>query len=384
MSTKEHRLAQRTVPLSLIDPNPFRHLDRYPICEDKVTALMASMERTGYWGNVVARKVGDRYQLAYGHHRRIAFERKFGEGASMDLIVKDLSDEDMLHMMADENMAEFGTNAGVERETIRAVVQAYADGKIQLERPGDKVPLKSVRSAPSFRPGGHVVKDLNDIAKPYTAWSVARFLGWMSGDQPSPRVRNALDVLEAEEARLVTKQNLEGLTSDQAGAVAAGATKIQDTFNKAAGIVGGKAGEKLKERGRRTAAKASEEVAATAAKRAADKEGYGPRDIKEQMARARPPEDPKGIPHIADYCRTLALDLDKVFGKDHPLGDRVGKLVKFREDLAAHHPDALEEVTSALLILIERAQRLLIALGVPVGGPAGPARPPLPPRDRGR
>jgi ParB-like chromosome segregation protein Spo0J len=90
----------KAVPLSLIDPNPFRAMDRYPINQDKIAALMASMNRTGYWGNVVARKAGDRYQLAYGHHRWIAFKKKFGKDATMQPIVSDLTDEEMIRVMA--------------------------------------------------------------------------------------------------------------------------------------------------------------------------------------------------------------------------------------------------------------------------------------------
>jgi len=31
-------------------PNPFRHLDRYPIRQDKVEALKASIASTEFWG----------------------------------------------------------------------------------------------------------------------------------------------------------------------------------------------------------------------------------------------------------------------------------------------------------------------------------------------
>ena len=38
-----------------IQPNPFRHLDRYPIKREKVEALRESLRSTGFWDNVVAR-----------------------------------------------------------------------------------------------------------------------------------------------------------------------------------------------------------------------------------------------------------------------------------------------------------------------------------------
>src|SRR5262249_27245605 len=98
----------RTINVSDVVANPFRHIDRYPISEDKIAALVASMNRTGFWPNVLCRHVNGKYQLAYGHHRWIAYERKYGRDGTIDLIVKDLSDEVMLRVMADENMREWG------------------------------------------------------------------------------------------------------------------------------------------------------------------------------------------------------------------------------------------------------------------------------------
>ncbi len=93
--------------------------------------------------------------------------------------------------MADENMADFGTNAAIEQETNRAVVLAYAEGKIELEKPSmSRGGASSVRYAPSFCKVGERFKV--DKSFPYNAESIARFLGWMSGEQVSPRVRNAL------------------------------------------------------------------------------------------------------------------------------------------------------------------------------------------------
>ena len=72
---------------------------------------------------------------------------------------------------------------------------AYADGKIELGKPSmKKGGASSVRHAPHFARG----ERFNDLKSfPYNAQSIALFLGWMSGNQVSPRVRNALAVLEA-------------------------------------------------------------------------------------------------------------------------------------------------------------------------------------------
>ncbi|MHC4181514.1 MAG: ParB/RepB/Spo0J family partition protein, partial [Planctomycetota bacterium] len=184
-------MTHKLFPLSKIKPNPYRQMDRYPISEEKIEALIGSMGRTGYWDNVVGRVQNGHVELAYGHHRMIAFERKFGKRVKMNIIVRDLTEDDMLRIMADENADEYGTSATVEQETIRAVVDAYAAGKIELEAPAvGKKGSKSVRYAPSFRVG-HLFNDDKKMAKPYNAESIARFLGWMTpGGQVSPRVRN--------------------------------------------------------------------------------------------------------------------------------------------------------------------------------------------------
>lgn len=93
-------------------------------------------------------------------------------------------------------MQEFGTSAKIEQETIRAVVLAYAEGKIELIKPkAGKGSGKGLRYAPSFLVAKEDFKGLKIF--PYNAESIARFLGWMSGNQVSPRVRNALEALEA-------------------------------------------------------------------------------------------------------------------------------------------------------------------------------------------
>jgi len=55
------------------------------------------------------------------------------------MIVRELSNEQMLQMMARENMEEWGTSAWVEVETLRATIQAYGKGLIELP----KVPERS-------------------------------------------------------------------------------------------------------------------------------------------------------------------------------------------------------------------------------------------------
>ena len=112
-------------------PNPFRHMERYPISREKVDQLKVSIKATEFWDNLVVRKAPDnhgKFELAYGHHRLHALkELKHDE---IDIPVRSLDNNAMALMMAHENMQEWSTHASIVQETIRAIVQGYADGQL--------------------------------------------------------------------------------------------------------------------------------------------------------------------------------------------------------------------------------------------------------------
>src|SRR5262245_24310269 len=96
-----------------IKPNPFRHIERYPIKPEKVAALRESLRTTGYWGNIVARLMNGTAEIAYGHHRLNAMREEYAKepDKEISLLIQDLDDEAMLQIMARENMEEWGTSA---------------------------------------------------------------------------------------------------------------------------------------------------------------------------------------------------------------------------------------------------------------------------------
>lgn len=346
----------KLVPLSQIDPNPFRDMDRYEIKDEKIDALMASMDRTGFWDNVVARKVGDRWQLAYGHHRWLTFIKKYGKNAEMPLIPREISDADMLRIMADENAREWGASAAYEQETIRAVVEAFAAGKIELNEVPAKTKKQYIRYAPSFRRGSVSGSETH----PYTDESVASFLGWWKdgkSGQVSSHVRNALNVLEAMEKKLVSEDDLEGLTTDQADEVAQGASRIQKSFEDLAeGAATEEHAEELRSRGRKKA-RASAKRATKKIKRQKKKgRGYGVRDIQDDMADDRAiPDGQKVPPMVGQFCETFAKQLAAILGAKDKRWKKINKLIALQEDIA---PEVLEPVAVALDRLAERCQAL--------------------------
>ena len=102
-----------------IDPNPYRKIEKYPIRRDKVEKLKSSIDNTGFWDNIIARKNGNRYQIAYGHHRLVAV--KESGITEVDIPIKILDDETMIKIMANENMEDWETNTAVINETVFTV-----------------------------------------------------------------------------------------------------------------------------------------------------------------------------------------------------------------------------------------------------------------------
>ena len=102
-----------------LKPNPFRHLESYPIDRLKVERLSKSIKKTGFWDNIIARRNNGEIQIAYGHHRLEAL-KKAGE-KEIDIPIKQLDDETMIRIMADENDDIYAMTPAILNETIKTV-----------------------------------------------------------------------------------------------------------------------------------------------------------------------------------------------------------------------------------------------------------------------
>jgi ParB-like chromosome segregation protein Spo0J len=89
------------VSIDKIDPNPMRRLKKYPYNEARVENLQDSIASVGFFEGVHARKKGNRYQLAFGHHRTEAC-RRLGIKKIL-LLVKQYTDREMLKLLSREN-----------------------------------------------------------------------------------------------------------------------------------------------------------------------------------------------------------------------------------------------------------------------------------------
>lgn len=212
------------VSISQLRPNPFRELDDYPIDRDKVDKLKESISETGFWGTIVARKKGNAFEIAFGHHRQIALvelqqEGTIGKSEKVDIIVRDLSNEQMIQLMARENLEEWGTNAYIEAQTVESTIRAYAAGEIELPEVDAKTNKGVIRYADQ-RSGLH----------PYTEKTVAQFLGWtrLKGEdvQPNHACNVAFQMLDAFDIGIVSRKELRGVKRDVAREIIAKAMAL--------------------------------------------------------------------------------------------------------------------------------------------------------------
>ncbi len=160
------------VQLKNILPNPFRNLEDFPVLQHKVDELKKSINTTGFWDNVVVREAGDKVEIAYGHNRVEALRQLYPSTHEVDLIVRPLTNEVMLQMMAADNNEAYASTVLTLIENVKQTVSAYGAGEIKLPAPHPKTKQEYIRYAPSYAPG----LSRSTGTHPYTIDSIATFL----------------------------------------------------------------------------------------------------------------------------------------------------------------------------------------------------------------
>lgn len=172
-----------------VQPNPYRNIDHYPLNKEKIMALTKSIEKTGFWDNLVAREIDGKIQIAYGHHRieALRLAQGFGYDFEFDLPIKEIDNGTMIQIMANENMQEWGHDITVIDETV-------------------KVTKEFLESNDAFIPGKNAYhKKTNDRYKNQASGKdIADFLGWSDS-----KVTTSLRRIEAIESGKVSKIALE-------------------------------------------------------------------------------------------------------------------------------------------------------------------------------
>lgn len=221
-------------------PNPFRDIEHYEIHEEKVEQLISSFKSTGVWPTIVARPGPKKGQaeIAFAHHRREGLNRLYKNdlGHKINVNVTELSDEEMLKMMAAENQEEFHSSFFVTIETVEAVIKAAAAGKITLEEEHSNNSRKIVETTTS---------SLRRISAPV----VARFLNWLHrSGTPQRKVVLAMQALDFIHDNILTRDDFRGLNENQADKLLTSTSAAQTAFEHREGIH-----EPLKELGRQEA-----------------------------------------------------------------------------------------------------------------------------------
>lgn len=165
-----------TTKITSIDPNPLRRLKDYPFNEKKLEALMRSIADVGLWEGVIGRRKGNRIEIAFGHHRLEAARRS--ELTAIPIIVRDLTDEEMLQFMGRENLEDYAADFLVMLETWEAAV-AYLKSRF---------PEKKLQDVETARLLGwtRLIHDTNMVNMVAEACSNAAYLiagGYMTRDQ---------------------------------------------------------------------------------------------------------------------------------------------------------------------------------------------------------
>ena len=181
-----------------LKPNPYRDLDNYPINREKIETLKASIEQTGFWDNILARKSNNDIQIAYGHHRLIALRELLKLDSIINIPVKDLPDSVMIQVMANENMDEWKVSPAVIDETVRVAKQF-------LEKHPEEIKTKN----PIHKKSIHNAED-----KIYywsiLAYQIAEFLGW--GEH---KVWDSLDTISAIEKGEVDEEAIKDMPTER-------------------------------------------------------------------------------------------------------------------------------------------------------------------------
>ena len=373
----------KKVAIKNLRPNPFRRLEEYPIDREKVDRLKLSIECTGFWTSIIGRPAGKGLiEIAFGHHRLTALLEMFGPDVEVEIIVRELSNEDMLRMMANENMAEWGSNGWVEVETIRATIEAYGNDLIKLPEAAEKTRKDLIR---------HV--DGNSHPHPYTKMAVASFLGWTDKKdnrlQPNDACKTAFAAIDAMDAELVKSDDLRGLARYKIEAICRNALNVLEAEKAEAEQQRRNAEEARKQataaptpvdrqKFERQAAvferqaKQHGDGATERAKRYVDIAAPRLRDTKDarndllemrDVARAMMPEPvvkTKDL-RVDDYADKLASRLERIADGDDEISKFVKDLKAWKADLSPKHAEQLGYSFSSLIDRLERMRDFFVS-----------------------
>lgn len=181
--------------------NPYRDTLANPLVEAKIQELMLSINSTGFWNNCVATKRNEKYVAAYGAHRIEAAKRCGITEA--DFIIMDLDEGKLIQVLDAENRETYASSPASVIESVKAVVQALAEGVIPAFTVDPKTNAQHIRYAPSYVAGKK--SDAVAATRAYTSTLIAGFLGRVyANGRADTAVEAALNFLHLKEMGTVT------------------------------------------------------------------------------------------------------------------------------------------------------------------------------------
>ena len=115
------------IPIEKIDANPYQ--PRQAEDAAAVAEIADSIARNGLMQTPTARRVGDRFQLAFGHTRLAAY--KLLQEPCMPLIVRDLDDLQMFELGVSENIKRRDLNPIEQAEAMRRYMQEFGKNSVE-------------------------------------------------------------------------------------------------------------------------------------------------------------------------------------------------------------------------------------------------------------
>lgn len=352
------------VKLKDVHPNPFRDMDGYPIHQQKILQLKNSVQSTEFWENVVAReREGGGIEIAYGHHRLTALRELYDGDKEFNWIVKDLSDSEMLKIMAHENLDEWGHDSAIERETVRAVVLAYADGKISLKRPDQKTATNKMRYAPFFSHGKQAVarssaESAEHRCHPYNADTINSFLG---GTMSARTIQYTLQALSLIERGHLKESQLKDMSSNECRVIVEEtersikqAKQIEKEADRKASIAATPVlAKQLRREGAEKAKQVVKETAKSVSKAIQGNEGAAAARKAATNARVAVAPKETELPEINKAASGVSSSLLRLLDPDYKLGSQLEDLIKFKSHLSGQSVQSLDH---GLSVVIEYAE----------------------------
>lgn len=310
------------IKLSDIDPNPMRQLDVYPFSETKIDTLRRSIRSVGFWEGVIARPAGQRFQLAFGHHRIQA--ARLEQLTSVPIVVRDLDDRDMLRFMGRENLEDFRTNFLVLFEAYEGA-HAFLTAELAAENPGS------------------VTDPGNDPIAPMT---IAELLGWtrIRQDNGSLQLSDAADACRAAHQLMrngdLKREDLAELALDTVRAIVERVVAKQREIERDSAK-----SDKEKARDKRIAGKAGVQTAHEAREgEVAAKQVKNRVDYNSWVIRASRDRE---LPVFVDAGKNLARQISRMLEKDASKA-KFDILAQLLEDVRKRRDKMLDEDVRAL------------------------------------